>query len=209
MTHSIPCQTSVSQLITHQKSLCQCHRCDAMIGPVVTGEPVVSPVLLVGQAPGEKEGSMGRPFAWTAGKTLFKWFQSIGLSETQFRQSVYMSAVCRCFPGKKTKGGDRVPSAIEIETCTEWLTKEIDLLQPQLILPVGKLAITQFIAIQKLTHIIGRVHPIDLHYGSCDLIPLPHPSGASTWHRTAPGKSLLQQALSLIEQHQAWKNLRT
>ncbi|HEY1547317.1 MAG TPA: uracil-DNA glycosylase family protein, partial [Kofleriaceae bacterium] len=78
-----------------------------MIGPVVTGEPVMSPVMLVGQAPGIKEGPAGRPFAWTAGKTMFQWFSEIGLDEASFRSRVYMAAVCRCFPGKANGGGDR------------------------------------------------------------------------------------------------------
>ena len=108
-----------------------------MIGPVVTGQPVLSPVMLIGQAPGDKEGKLGRPFAWTAGKTMFKWFDSIGLDEESFRNRVYMAAVCRCFPGKKPRGGDRVPAPDEIERCGQWLETEYRLLQPRLLLPVG------------------------------------------------------------------------
>ena len=80
--------------------------------PVVSGGPVVSKVLLVGQAPGDKEPKLGRPFAWTAGRTLFRWFEeACGFDELVFRRSIYMAAVCRCFPGKKPRGGDRVPVA--------------------------------------------------------------------------------------------------
>ncbi|MCU7842389.1 MAG: uracil-DNA glycosylase family protein [Candidatus Thiodiazotropha sp. (ex Monitilora ramsayi)] len=180
-----------------------------MIGPVVTGTPVSSPLLLVGQAPGDKEGPAGKPFAWTAGKTLFGWFESIGLDETAFRQRVYMAAVCRCFPGKNPKGGDRVPSRDEIENCRQWLDAEIDLLHPQLILPVGKLAIAQFLPVKKLTDVIGQRHQVSLADYPVDIIPLPHPSGASTWHRTSPGKGLLQKALALVAQHKAWQAVRS
>lgn len=207
MTHAKPHHDRASQLSRHQQRLRKCRNCETMVGPVVCGQPVASPVLLVGQAPGEKEGTADKPFAWTAGKTLFNWFGRLGLNEEQFRQRVYMSAVCRCFPGKNPKGGDRVPNATEIEACSQWLRAEIALLQPRLILPIGKLAIAQFIEVNKLTQVIGYVHRVRLHKISCDLIPLPHPSGASTWHRTEPGKSLLQQALDLIVQHQAWKVL--
>jgi uracil-DNA glycosylase len=179
-----------------------------MHGPVVVGNPVASPVLLVGQAPGEKEGPAGKPFAWTAGKTLFRWFEQIGLSEAAFRQRVYMAAVCRCFPGKKPQGGDRVPSREEIACCRHWLEEEIQLLRPRLILPVGKLAITQFIPLGKLDSVIGQVHRVHLDGLTSDLIPLPHPSGASTWHRTEPGKQLLHSALELIERHPAWREVR-
>ena len=95
-----------------------------MIGPVVTGLPVVSPVLLIGQAPGVREGPAGKPFAWTAGKTMFGWFASLGLTEEQFRDRVYMAAVCRCFPGKAKGGGDRVPSPDEIARCSRHLTRD-------------------------------------------------------------------------------------
>lgn len=176
-----------------------------MVPPVVTGQPVVSKVLLVGQAPGDKEGIMGRPFAWTAGKTLFKWFASIGLVEEVFRSRVYMAAVCRCFPGKNPKGGDRVPTMEEIHNCSTWLDAEIELLRPELIIPVGKLAIEQFMDVGRLVDVIG--HEFELEENGCliDVIPLPHPSGASTWHRTKPGISLLEKSLSLIERHPAWK----
>src|SRR5262249_30144461 len=95
--------------------------------PVVSGGPVLSKVMLVGQAPGDKETLLGRPFAWTAGKTLFGWFNATcGLNEAQFRSLVYMAAVCRCFPGKKRGGGDRVPSPEEIANCAVWLRKEME-----------------------------------------------------------------------------------
>ncbi|MEN8180220.1 MAG: uracil-DNA glycosylase family protein [Pseudomonadota bacterium] len=191
----------------HQQQLRQCHACSEMIGPVVTGQAVNSAVMLIGQAPGDKEGPAGRPFAWTAGKTLFKWFESIGLNEESFRSRVYMAAVCRCFPGKNPKGGDRVPSRQEIAACRQWMEAELSLLQPKLLIPVGKLAINQFLQVNKLVDIIGKTHQIMIHDRKSDLIPLPHPSGASTWHRTEPGKSLLQEALDLIQQHPAWRGL--
>lgn len=175
--------------------------------PVVTGSPVVSGVLLVGQAPGDREGRLGRPFAWTAGKTLFRWFEGIGLEEGRFRQRVYMSAVCRCFPGKNPGGGDRVPSPEEVENCMRWLDAEIELLQPSLIIPVGKLAIAQFMDVGKLSEIIGHVYELEENGRMIDVIPLPHPSGASTWHRTEPGVALLGAALRRIEKHPAWKAL--
>jgi len=173
--------------------------------PVVSGGPVVSQVLLVGQAPGDKEPKLGRPFAWTAGKTLFKWFfEAAGLSEDRFRSSVYMAAVCRCFPGKKPGGGDRVPSPEEVENCAAWLGRELEILRPSLVIPVGKLAIARFLAAGKLDEMIGR----QFRVRGFDVIPLPHPSGASPWHRMEPGKTLLRRALRLIAEHPAFRDIR-
>jgi uracil-DNA glycosylase len=178
-----------------------------MVPPVVTGQPVVSPVMLVGQAPGAREGPAGRPFAWTAGKTLFRWFASIGLDEAAFRSRVYMAAVCRCFPGKNPKGGDRVPSPAEIASCRDWLDAELELLAPRLLIPVGKLAIGQFLDVMRLVDVIGRRHEVDRGGIRIDVVPLPHPSGASTWHRTEPGQTLLHEALRQIAAHPAWRSL--
>ena len=185
-----------------------------MIGPVVTGTPVVSPVMLIGQAPGDKEGPAGRPFAWTAGKTMFQWFSSIGLTEEQFRARVYMAAVCRCFPGKADKGGDRVPSPDEIARCSRHIEAEVKILRPQLVIPVGKLAIAQLLGPEtakdlQLKDIVGVMKRITLAGHELDMIPLPHPSGASTWHRTEPGKTLLAKGLALIARHPAWQSLVT
>lgn len=197
----------VQQVRRHQARLRQCVRCPDMQGPPVHGAASDSRVLLVGQAPGSKEIALGRPFAWTAGKTLFRWFAEIGLDEADFRSQVYMAAVCRCFPGKNPKGGDRVPNLEEIHRCASWLDTEIDLLQPELILPVGKLAIGRFLSCQRLTDAVGHQHRLQVRGAARDLIPLPHPSGASTWHRTEPGKSLLHQSLGLIQRHPCWQAL--
>ncbi len=170
--------------------------------PAVVGRPVASRILLVGQAPGDKEPNLGRPFAWTAGKTLFKWFdQALGWSEDEVRDRVYFAAVCRCFPGKKASGGDRVPDLAEIETCRGWLDREFELLRPSLVLPVGKLAIGQFLPEGPLVEVIGRSFALDYAGHLFDCLPLPHPSGASTWHRREPGITLLGQALAALAKH--------
>src|SRR5207302_1129662 len=119
-------------IVAHQSELRACRRCPEMIGPVVVGAAVKAEILLVGQAPGDKEPALGRPFAWTAGKTLFKWFAELGIDEATFRERVYMAATCRCFPGKQPRGGDRVPSETEVANCRPWLEREIELLEPEL-----------------------------------------------------------------------------
>ncbi len=211
MLHSVPVSALV-QIKRHVTRLKGCTDCADMIGPVVTGRPVVSPVMLIGQAPGDKEGPAGKPFAWTAGKTMFQWFSSIGLSEEQFRERVYMAAVCRCFPGKAEKGGDRVPSPDEIERCSRHMAMEVKILRPELVIPVGKLAIAQLLGPEaakdlQLKDIVGVQQRITLAGHELDMIPLPHPSGASTWHRTEPGKTLLVRGLALIANHPAWQSL--
>ncbi len=197
-----------TQLDLHVRELWQCRRCPRMIPPPVSGGPILSKVILVGQAPGVKEPVLARPFAWTAGKTLFGWFkQFCGMTEAEVRARIYFAAVCRCFPGKTSAGGDRVPAPDEIRNCSSWMDAEFDLLRPQLVIAVGKLAISQFIEIGKLDAVIGRTFPMRRQRRTFDLIPLPHPSGASPWHRIPPGKALLGDAMRLIAEHAAMRRL--
>lgn len=191
---------STAALRAHVEELRACRKCARMESAPVSGGPVKSEIMLVGQAPGTHEPQVGRPFAWTAGKTLFRWFeQACGFGEDVFRSRIYMAAVCRCFPGKHPRGsGDRVPDDGEIANCAPWMEREIRMLKPKLVVPVGKLAIAQFVTAEKLSEVIGRRIPLERAGVKFDLIALPHPSGASTWHRTEPGKTLLKEALVLL-----------
>jgi uracil-DNA glycosylase len=200
----MPASATVAQVRRHLAALQRCRLCPRMHPPVVVGRPVASRVILVGQAPGDKEPKLGRPFAWTAGRTLFQWFQrALGWTEEETRACIYFAAVCRCFPGKKPQGGDRGPADDEIAHCARWLEREFALLQPRLVLPVGKLAITQFLGERPLAEVVGRSFRAVYGGREVDVVPLPHPSGASPWHRVEPGKTLLDQSLALIAAHPA------
>ena len=197
-----------TKLDEHVAALRQCRRCPRMLPPPVSGGAVVSKVMLIGQAPGVKEPVLARPFAWTAGKTLFGWFnQFCGMNEAEVRARIYFAAVCRCFPGKTAAGGDRVPAPDEIRNCSSWMNDELDILRPELLIPVGKLAISQFIVVDKLDAVIGRTFTMRRNRRAFDMSPLPHPSGASPWHRIPPGKQLLEKAMQLIESHPAIRAL--
>jgi len=192
------------RLIAHQKELAPCALCPKMIHPPVLGPPVLSRILQVGQAPGPHEQRIGKPFAWTAGKTLFDWYASLGVSEDEARSRIYMAAVCRCYPGKNA-GGDRVPGKAEMATCRRWLHAEAEILAPRLVIPVGKLAIGQFLSVTRLDDVVGQVCRVDYRGRTLDVVPLPHPSGLSTWHKTEPGKSLLYRALAALGEHPVWR----
>jgi uracil-DNA glycosylase len=192
------------ELKRHVAELLRCRRCPRMKSTPVSGGAVVSDVMLIGQAPGPREPVLQRPFAHTAGKTLFRWFEEFcGMNEAAIRSTVYFAAVCRCFPGKSSGGTDRVPAPDEIRNCSSWMNDEIEILRPRLIIPVGRLAITQFIDCAKLEKVIGRKFRVERAGHCCDVIPLPHPSGASPWHKISPGRELLQKALLKVARHSA------
>jgi uracil-DNA glycosylase len=171
-------------------------------GPTVHGPPVVSRIFLFGQAPGPHEARLGRPFAWTAGKTLFRWLGEVtGADEATLRERIYISAVARGFPGKAKGGGDRVPTPAEVARWRPFVEREVHILRPRLVLPVGRLAISQVLGERPLAEVVGRVFEMEWHGVEADVIPLPHPSGASTWFKVEPGRTLLARAMGLLARH--------
>lgn len=172
-------------------------------GPPVHGPAIPTRIFLFGQAPGPHEARLGRPFAWTAGKTLFRWLErATGADEEAVRARVYIAAVVRCFPGKAKGGGDRVPTPAECARWRGFVGREVEILQPRLVIPVGRLAIQEVLGhTEPIAAVVGRKLRVQFHGVTADVIPLPHPSGASTWFKMEPGRTLLEEALGLLRAH--------
>jgi uracil-DNA glycosylase len=192
----------------HIAQLLKCRRCRRMKSTPVSGGGIVSDVMVIGQAPGRREPVLRRPFAHTAGRTLFRWFEIFcGMNEAAVRSKIYFAAVCRCFPGKSSSGTDRVPAPDEVRNCSSWMDDEIRILKPRLVIPVGRLAIAQFIECTKLEKVIGRKYRAKRAGHGFDVVPLPHPSGASPWHKIPPGRQLLEKAMRKIARHAAMREV--
>ena len=189
-----------NRLDTHCRALADCRLCGHAADVVPIVSHAVSPrVMLVGQAPGKVEASGGKPFAGRAGKTLFRWLGRAGVDEETARRRIYIAAITRCYPGPSPSGrGDRVPSPVEQEACAVWLDAELRIIQPKLLIPVGRLAITRFLPNLPLEQLIGRAHEVAHAGGKSTTIPLPHPSGASSWIHQGDHPELLDCALELI-----------
>ena len=174
--------------------------------------PIPSQIVLVGQAPGRLEEAAGRPFSGRAGRELLSWLARAGIpSEEAARRRVYLTSITKCFPGASPGGtGDRRPSAGEVALCAPHLDRQLALLAPWLILPVGKLAIDRFLPARPLGVVVGRLfdgagrelpagdRPSSAHFPL--LLPLPHPSGASRWLNRPEHRDLLEQALGRLSQ---------
>jgi uracil-DNA glycosylase len=187
-------------LDAHRAAMDACRRCALPpdVRPVVA-EARAPRAMLVGQAPGKTEVAIRRPFAGRAGTTLFRWLDRAGLAERAVREHVYMTAVTRCFPGSHPSGrGDRVPSPRERAACSGWLDAELTIIRPKLVILVGRLAIDRFLGPLPLDELVGRTHEV-AHCGGRSLaLPLPHPSGASSWIHAPGHPELLTRALRLL-----------
>jgi uracil-DNA glycosylase family 4 len=164
-------------------------------GPVVHGRHTAK-VMTIGQAPGPTEAVVKRPFNAGSGKRLFQWLSAAGFDEVEFRATQFMSAMTKCYPGPSQTGhGDRVPTKEEQALCRPWLEQEIALVNPKLIIPIGRLAIGLFFDTQlPLEKIIGT----QLAHDRRVIIPLPHPSGASTWYQKPENQARVKKAIRLI-----------
>lgn len=184
-----------------RREMQQCRRCrhPMDVRPIISLARAPR-IVLVGQAPGKTEAGGGHPFAGRAGRTLFQWLASVEIDEMVFRRRVQISAITRCYPGPSASGrGDRVPGPAERRNCSGWLDEELRLIRPALIVPVGRLAIDAFLGSEPLDAVIGREHAVALDDGRGSIaIPLPHPSGASSWIHVANHRALLDASLALI-----------
>ena len=147
---------------------------------------------MLGQAPGIVEGEERRPWRGRAGRTLRRWLE---LDEEEFYATFYCTSVTRCYPGRAASGrGDRTPTPREQELCSFWWSWELKILRPRLIVTVGGLAARRLLNLKSVSDCVGRVYE---HEGAV-AIPLPHPSGASSWLNSPANRQLVTRATSLI-----------
>jgi uracil-DNA glycosylase len=159
--------------------------------------PVIAPhtgqrAYLFGQAPGIVEGAERLPWRGRAGKTLRRWLE---LDEDAFYSTFYCASVTRCYPGRNASGrGDRTPTPVEQDLCELWRDHELRLLRPTLIVTVGGLAARRLLGVRSVTECVGARYELE----GAVAIPLPHPSGASSWLNDAANRARVADALELI-----------
>jgi len=150
---------SIRDLATLQEQMRQCRSCVEAGYPIaaraIFSGGVTARIMIVGQAPGGQEVDLGLPFSGPAGRRLFTWLAQAGFQEKVFRKEQYITAITKCFPGKGRSRGDRVPTAAERKLCLPFLAREIELVQPELIIPVGGVAIRHFLGKVRLDDAIG------------------------------------------------------
>lgn len=153
-----------------------CGLCESRTQVVFSDGPSNARVMVVGEAPGANEDETGVPFVGAAGKYLDLLLATVGLSR---KDSVYIANVLKCRPP-----GNRNPSPEEIEACAPYLRKQIDLVQPEVLLAVGSFSGKLLTGDQKsaLGKLRGQVH----HYHGVPLVVTYHPAALlrnSNWTR--------------------------
>ena len=146
----------------------QCQACGLHYGRAhaVPGEgPADAQVMFIGEGPGFHEDQQGRPFVGAAGKFLDELLEMIGLE----RKDVYITNVIKCRPP-----GNRDPREDEIAACRTYLDRQIALIQPKIIITLGRFSMARYFPNAKISQIHGKARKIEgiLYY------PMYHPAAA-------------------------------
>ncbi len=153
-------------------------------------------IVLIGQAPGRISAARRRHFSGPGGRVLRAWLERAGLAPPDFERRVFLTSLTRCFPGL-ARSGDRRPSPQECALCRPLLDAELAIIQPRLVLLVGKMAIDTFVpgaAQRRLEELVGTIY----EDGGRLYVPLPHPSGRSRWLNDPRHRALLDRALAHV-----------
>jgi uracil-DNA glycosylase len=189
-------KSSYRSIASLQRDTARCRAC-AEAGYPIESLPVRAPyreqrAYLFGQAPGIVEGQERLPWRGRAGQALRRWLE---MDEETFYSTFYCASVTRCYPGRAPSGrGDRTPTPREQDLCEFWRDWELELLRPRLIVTVGGLALRRMLGFTDLTACVGERYERE----GVPVVPLPHPSGASSWPHMPGNRERLARALVLV-----------
>jgi uracil-DNA glycosylase family 4 len=146
-----------------------CTKCELYKGRThaVPGEgPTHAEIMFIGEGPGANEDKQGRPFVGASGKFLDELLAQAGVT----RSDVFITNVVKCRPP-----GNRDPQPIEVETCTSnYLDNQIKIVNPSIIVTLGRHSMSKFIPDAKITQIHGQMQKVGKRF----VIPMFHPAAA-------------------------------
>ena len=155
------------------KKMSSCSKCALRAGcsRVVFGDGNPdAEIMFIGEAPGKKEDGLGKPFVGAAGKFLNEMLMSINLK----REDIYIANVCKCRPPK-----NRDPLPEEIAACRPWLEKQIKLIDPKIIITLGRHSMNRFLSDKKISEAHGKSFKKEIpRLGERTFYVLYHPAAA-------------------------------
>ncbi|MDX6539600.1 MAG: uracil-DNA glycosylase [Gaiellales bacterium] len=186
----------VRSLAELQRTIAPCRMCPRMTPPPILWAREGQRALIIGQAPGITEPERGLPFAGAAGRKLVTWLAPLGVSDhASMLERFAFAAVAKCYPGRVPGGrGDRAPDRVERARCKPWTDALVRLLDPEVVVPVGRLAIDDWLGPAPLSEVVGRRFEL----AGRIVVPLPHPSGASAWTNLAGNRALVALAVAQL-----------
>jgi uracil-DNA glycosylase family 4 len=153
--------------------MAECSQCVLRAGckQVVPGDgSAEAQIMFIGEGPGQKEDELGKPFVGAAGKFLDEMLETISLK----RETVYIANVVKCRPP-----GNRDPLPDEVAACWPWLIEQIKIIQPKLIVTLGRHSMERFLPGYKISEMHGKAMRRDIQgLGRHIFYALYHPAAA-------------------------------
>ncbi len=167
------------------KEIMSCKKCDLYKyrkNPVPGEGRLDADIMFIGEAPGAQEDERGRPFVGAAGKLLTELIESIGLK----REEVYITNVVKCRPPN-----NRDPTEEEIEACSPYLIRQIQLIKPKIIIALGRhagrfLFTNAGLKWRNMTVMHGKVYDAELFGVKTKLLATYHPAAALYYPKLRP-----------------------
>lgn len=164
----------MNQITAEARSCLECALGEQRKNVVVGSGSLDADIVLIGEAPGRKEDESGLPFVGSAGKLLDSLLESVGLK----REEIFIGNILKCRPP-----GNRRPKKAEVEACEGYLVRQLEIIKPKVIAPMGNSALSYFqsrydIGDDVIGDAHGRVYEVGASWGKVKVIPLYHPAAA-------------------------------
>lgn len=156
----------VLEQVADEVSVCVDCRLHQSRKNAVPGEgPPKADLMFIGEGPGFHENEQGRPFVGAAGNLLEELLEGIGLT----RDDVFITNIIKCRPP-----GNRDPQADEIEACSKYLERQIEAIDPKVIITLGRFSMARYFPDARISRIHGKAEP---RWGRL-VVPMYHPAAA-------------------------------
>ena len=156
---------SLEQVASEVKVCPLCELCRSRTHAVPGEGNPVARVMLIGEGPGWHEDQQGKPFVGASGKFLSELLANAGLS----REDVFITNVVKCRPP-----GNRDPLPDEIEACSGYLDRQMELIDPDVVVTLGRFSMARFFPGEK----ISKIHGSAKELGKRLVVPMYHPAAA-------------------------------
>lgn len=166
---------AMEKIIDEVKNCKKCELWKNRNKPVIGDGDLNTEIMFIGEAPGYNEDKQGIPFVGRAGKILDELLDSIGLR----RQDIYIANILKCRPPK-----NRNPLKTEIDACTGYLNRQIELIKPKIIIPLGNFACSFIfekygLEYNQISNVHGKIFKLNTSFGELKIIPMYHPAVAT------------------------------
>jgi DNA polymerase len=164
----------MNRITSSIRSCTNCELAQTRSKVVIGAGNLDSKIVLIGEAPGRKEDESGLPFVGSAGKLLDNLLKEVGL----VRDDIFIGNILKCRPPK-----NRRPKKSEVKQCEDYLMRQLEIVSPEVIAPMGNSAWSYFqehfgLEKQVIGYVHGEVIVVEAQWGKMKMIPLYHPAAA-------------------------------